>query len=320
MDRRFLKIMVVVGASLTVILAVFSFNMFYSLRESAPFSREAKVQQGLVFDIVRVDTDGSVVMAGRSALFAHVIVLVRGFDGEKVLGSVRASGRGEWVLVIERALPLGQRAHLRLRATNRDGSEALSDQIVTIGASKYSGEKPFVVLMDPGKASRVMQSRGVASEAGELLLETIDYDQKGRVIFAGRAIANHKVRIYLDNALIGQTRAASDEHWQITSLREIPSGTYTIRIDLGGAQNDKAQKNKVIARISLPFRRESSVDMAEAASSDRVVIQPGDNLWTIARNFYGRGVLYTVIYENNRKRIRDPDLIYPGQVFTTPRP
>ncbi|MGE0846966.1 MAG: LysM peptidoglycan-binding domain-containing protein [Flavobacteriaceae bacterium] len=47
-------------------------------------------------------------------------------------------------------------------------------------------------------------------------------------------------------------------------------------------------------------------------------IARGDNLWTIARRIYGRGIRYSVIYDANRGQIRDPDLIYPGQVFTIP--
>ncbi|HUF45540.1 MAG TPA: LysM peptidoglycan-binding domain-containing protein, partial [Aestuariivirgaceae bacterium] len=54
------------------------------------------------------------------------------------------------------------------------------------------------------------------------------------------------------------------------------------------------------------------------ARPGRVVIQPGNNLWRISRVIYGRGVEYTVIYEANREQIRDPDLIYPGQIFATP--
>ena len=50
----------------------------------------------------------------------------------------------------------------------------------------------------------------------------------------------------------------------------------------------------------------------------QVVIQPGNNLWRISRVIYGRGVEYTVIYQANREQIRDPDLIYPGQIFSTP--
>ena len=49
-----------------------------------------------------------------------------------------------------------------------------------------------------------------------------------------------------------------------------------------------------------------------------MVIQPGNNLWRISRIIYGRGIQYTVIYDANRDNIRNPDLIYPGQIFTTP--
>jgi hypothetical protein len=33
---------------------------------------------------------------------------------------------------------------------------------------------------------------------------------------------------------------------------------------------------------------------------------------------YGKGMSYTVLYEANKEQIRDPDLIYPGQIFATP--
>jgi len=49
-----------------------------------------------------------------------------------------------------------------------------------------------------------------------------------------------------------------------------------------------------------------------------VVVQPGDSLWRLARRAYGAGIQYTMIFEANRDKIRDPDLIYPGQVFTLP--
>ena len=49
-----------------------------------------------------------------------------------------------------------------------------------------------------------------------------------------------------------------------------------------------------------------------------ITVQPGYSLWKIARDTYGEGVLYVQVYEANRERIRDPDLIYPGQVFLLP--
>ena len=49
-----------------------------------------------------------------------------------------------------------------------------------------------------------------------------------------------------------------------------------------------------------------------------VTVQPGFTLWRIARENYGDGILYVKVFEANKDQIRDPDLIYPGQVFKTP--
>ncbi|MEM7091111.1 MAG: LysM peptidoglycan-binding domain-containing protein, partial [Pseudomonadota bacterium] len=49
-----------------------------------------------------------------------------------------------------------------------------------------------------------------------------------------------------------------------------------------------------------------------------VTVQRGDTLWAITRERFGDGILYVRLFEANRDLIRDPDLIYPGQVFTIP--
>lgn len=50
-----------------------------------------------------------------------------------------------------------------------------------------------------------------------------------------------------------------------------------------------------------------------------VIIRRGDNLWRLSRRVYGKGVRYSTIYLANQDQIRNPDLIWPGQVFTVPR-
>ncbi len=48
-------------------------------------------------------------------------------------------------------------------------------------------------------------------------------------------------------------------------------------------------------------------------------VRKGDNLWTLAKRYYGDGALYTKIYEVNRGVIgNNPSLIYPGQTFVIP--
>jgi nucleoid-associated protein YgaU len=47
-------------------------------------------------------------------------------------------------------------------------------------------------------------------------------------------------------------------------------------------------------------------------------VTPGTTLWAIAQANFGDGLMYVQVYEANKDLIRDPDLIYPGQVFTIP--
>jgi nucleoid-associated protein YgaU len=57
---------------------------------------------------------------------------------------------------------------------------------------------------------------------------------------------------------------------------------------------------------------------AQRFAAGKAIIRRGDNLWTIARRVYGTGMKFTTIYEANTGQIRDPDRIYPGQVFNLP--
>jgi nucleoid-associated protein YgaU len=87
----------------------------------------------------------------------------------------------------------------------------------------------------------------------------------------------------------------------------IAVGRRTVRVD----QLDAA--GSVTSRLEVPFER------LTLARPGVVTIVRGDNLWNIARNRYGDGTRYTVIYEANKGQIRDPNLIYPGQVFVVPK-
>lgn len=50
----------------------------------------------------------------------------------------------------------------------------------------------------------------------------------------------------------------------------------------------------------------------------RYKVVKGDCLWNIAKRFYGTGARWPRIFDANRKKIRDPHWIYPGQIFTIP--
>jgi nucleoid-associated protein YgaU len=51
-----------------------------------------------------------------------------------------------------------------------------------------------------------------------------------------------------------------------------------------------------------------------------LVIQPGNTLWKLSREVYGKGRMYTIIFKANRNQVKNPNRIYPGQILTAPKP
>ncbi len=141
-------------------------------------------------------------------------------------------------------------------------------------------------------------------------VDTVDYDDAGRLSLSGRAQPGALVQLYLNNRFIGRTRAGSDGIWRLTPDRTVVPGLYTLRVDHVDANG------KVLARMAFPFAR--AEPLTEIGLDTVVVVQPGNSLWRLARRAYGDGMQYTMIFEANRDQIRDPDLIYPGQVFSLP--
>ncbi|MES1991367.1 MAG: Ig-like domain-containing protein [Pseudomonadota bacterium] len=259
-----------------------------------------------IFDIVRVERDGSTMAAGRALAGAKVEVLANG----NVVSIATADTNGEWVAILDKPLLPGE-YQITLRATNPDGSVKLSTQSVAV--SVPAGDAPaLVVLSESGKASRVLQGPGVPADAGNLVLESVDYDEKGNLIISGKSDAGARVRIYVGGNPVGDATTNTEGHWELRPTVAIAPGQYTMRIDQLDASG------KVVARIELPFERGEPAAVVLALKKGQVVIQPGNNLWGIAQQLYGSGFRYTVIYEANKDQIRDPDLIYPGQVFATP--
>ncbi|WP_372056607.1 LysM peptidoglycan-binding domain-containing protein [Tistrella mobilis] len=277
------------------------------------------------FDIVRVNPRGDTVVAGRAEPNAEVVLR----DGGTEIGRARADERGEWVILPEKPLNRGNR-ELDLEATLPGGAKVKSKDVVVLavpdtapqasaaagGDAKPEPEQPMAVLMprDGDGTGRLLQrSDPTGVSEGPLSLEVIDYDDQGRVSLSGRARAGKEVRIYLDNDLIATARPDPDRGgiWVVTPEGRIPEGKATLRVDLVD------EGGKVLARLETPFSRAASPMMLPEGQT-YVVIQPGDYLWRIARATYGQGIRYTTIFEANRDQIRNPDLIYPGQVFVLP--
>ena len=144
---------------------------------------------------------------------------------------------------------------------------------------------------------------------GDLALERLTYDTFGNLQLEGLAKPNQTINLYLDNQPISTLQADRRGTWRYEprTMRTTP-GRHMVRADMMGADG------QVEARVQVPFMREETV--WDTDGKVNFEIRRNDNLWRIASRAFGEGTKYTLIYRNNAKQITNPDLIFPGQVFT----
>lgn len=170
--------------------------------------------------------------------------------------------------------------------------------------------------------------------AGSTLKTTVEAVEAegGKLYVAGTGEPGLKVRVYVGGEFIGEATVGANGRWLLQGGKTLQPGTVEVRADMIGDA-----KGTVVARAAVEFEKaaeqivltkviasgETATDAGGAGASvtkplPNVIIRKGDNLWTISRRLYGEGTRYTTIYQANKGQIRNPDLIYPGQVFLTP--
>lgn len=284
------------------------------------------------FDVAEVDREGGLSIAGRTRPGDRVRLLAG--DGS-ILGETTAGSDGAFVLLPDSALPEGESV-IRLDSTNPDGD--IQSGAETIVVSRRKDQSPLVVLQgdDAQTPSRVLQqpeppkqaSRAViaASRTAEappktppktldaaLSVLAIDYDAAGRLSLRGAAVAGASITVSVNGAEVAMGAADAEGNWTAVSPAGALDKGNVERIEVT-AMTPGAQARQ----ISLPF---APAELMTAFPAGRlVIVQPGNSLWRIARRAYGEGIRYTVIYAANQHKISDPDMIFPGQVFHTPKP
>ncbi len=268
------------------------------------------------------------------------------------MGRVRVNGVGEWVLVTETPLAPGPHK-LSLKAITVTGQVVLSESVVAlfvpappvaVAEAAPKAEPPSAVKAEvasveqaapapesapesdpepaPAALAVLIPRKGVGTSRilvadepvglrdRQLVLKTIDYDEVGQVVVSGEAPPGDTVIAYLDDEPVGQAKADPEGRWEVTPSDPVAPGLYSLRVE----QVDEA--GGVQSRVETPFARAEAVPLG--LGRGLVIVQPGNSLWRIARRTYGDGFHYTIIYQANSNRIRNPDLIYPGQIFRLP--
>ncbi|CCV06008.1 Peptidoglycan-binding LysM [Mesorhizobium metallidurans STM 2683] len=252
------------------------------------------------FDIVRVEGNGSIVIAGNAAPGAKVEVL----NGSTVLGSTVAGPDGAFAIVLDDPLKPGDYT-IMLRST---GTAVInSAQTAVVSIPQNPAGQVLAMVEEPGKPSELLtvpapetkpetppageQAAAPATEApataapaapavaeaapapppatppalaaaaAEPKIVVEAVEIDGNKIFvAGIADPGHKVRAYANDILLGGAKTSPDGRFLVEATRDIPVGAYTIRVDALDADGVK-----VVARAAVPFEREPGEAVAAVA-------------------------------------------------------
>ncbi|OYX44402.1 MAG: hypothetical protein B7Z02_06575 [Rhodobacterales bacterium 32-67-9] len=242
------------------------------------------------FDTVRVDADGSVLVAGRAAAGATVSILVDGAEAASAVTDARGAFAALFTLMPSEAPRV-----MTLVTPGADGAGLASDAEVIVApfaapvavasaesatgsAAETSTETDTGTAPEPAAASEeaeaepaagpdilIVDAGGVrkqteAAPVADIVIDTIGYGAAGEVEIAGRGRAGAFARLYLDNVEAATVPVDADGAWR-AALSGVAAGLYTLRVD----QIDGA--GKVSSRFETPFQREAPETVTAALQS-----------------------------------------------------
>ncbi|MBY5662068.1 LysM peptidoglycan-binding domain-containing protein [Rhizobium leguminosarum] len=134
--------------------------------ETAPGANTAAENTGPklpAFDVLRVEPDGSTVIAGSAEPNGKLEVL----DGEKVVTTANVDASGDFAAVLDDPLPAGDH-QLVLKFTGKDGKSTLSEEVATISVPKDgNGANLLAMVSKPGTASRIITAPKAGTEVAD---------------------------------------------------------------------------------------------------------------------------------------------------------
>lgn len=254
------------------------------------------------FDIVRVEKDGSMIAAGKGKSGALISLM----DGESVMTDFSVNEDGEWIYIPHEPLAVGEH-EIWLRDDSMNSREQSEVVIVNVPESENNGQALAVMMSADARNVNVLQAPEAQIQT-DIDIRSVNYVDNAFVV-QGTMYGAGRVNIYMDNLFLGNPET-ENEKWSFHISRRLNEGKkYLIRADKVDS------KGKVVSRVEVPFEMEKGL---EKNKSRRLRIIKGDCLWTIAKQLYGTGFAYMTIYQANKKQIKNPDLIYPNQVFILP--
>jgi LysM repeat protein len=159
-------------------------------------------------------------------------------------------------------------------------------------------------------------------------LDAVRIGRDGQAVLAGRAVPGADVTLLDKGQPMGHVKADQNGEWVMLPPQPLPPGAASLSLT-AQVPGEKAVAQSEPVAVTVPDHRQLAAALslpiehsvaAPPKGNDALTVQPGNSLWRLARQSYGAGVRYVEIYDANRPGIKDPNLIFPGQVLTLPAP
>jgi nucleoid-associated protein YgaU len=216
-------------------------------------------------------------------------------------------------------------------------SSAPSELKAAIAPTSAEQRASDVVVAAPRAATHAI-SPGIepgtlASPAPKLVFKTVDYEvtgsSAGSVSMTGTSDPGATIKIYHDGKLLTTVRADRAGIWSVVAEKTLGTGEHNFRAEQINAATGEPSAQAMVA-IERLVPKPPQVAAAESTASAQVkadhgqrakdiyTVKRGDTLWAIAKRYFGSGLRYPAIFEDNRESIHDPDLIHPKQEVKVP--
>jgi nucleoid-associated protein YgaU len=275
---------------------------------AAPKPAPAQPADGPLLAVEAVEIEGRRIFVAGSADPGR---LVRAYANEVLLGQTETSEAGRFLVETERDLPVGDYI-IRVDALAPNGEKVLAR--VAVPFEREAGENIAAVAL-PSAGSSEMSQPDTSGNANQPAAAASAEPAAGKQPRAGAAPAGEaKVETPATMEKPAETGTASVESPNSAAQpTPLEPGVAAIEAPAAPGQAAPAVGGDIAAApVETVAPKLQNVD-------NSVIIRRGDTLWRISKRVYGRGVRYSTIYLANQEQIRDPNMIWPGQVFSVPQ-